>query len=266
METLELREEVVTVKQFRPNGWLPEGHDGEFRYTHCFEQLVPKNDPSGYPITGLTAEDETWFETKLGLKPGTLSRYNKDYWTKFRTNVPKDGLVLRLENPKDYLTYKVLLADQEVANSEAEKHDSPFANFVITSELQEAKSKAAEVSVKRKAWGVFSKMSSEDMANFLKVFGKRPASNSTNEWLEAEIGKLIESRPQIFLDIIEDDSFKMKAFIDDCIVKKALVKTGSKYALIGGDIIGYSLEETIDYLKAPENQEVYISLKSKLEV
>jgi hypothetical protein len=58
----------------------------------------------------------------------------------------------------------------------------------------------------------------------------------------------------------------MKAFIDDCIVKKALVKTGSKYALIGGDIIGYSLEETIDYLSKAENQEVYINLKSKLEV
>lgn len=266
MDTLELREEVVTIKQFRKNGWLPEGHDGEFRYTHCFEQLVPKNDPSGYPITGLTPEEEAEFEKKLGLKSGTLSKYNKDYWGSFRTNIPKEGLVLRLDNPRDYLTYKVLKADQEVANSEAEKHDSPFANFVITSDIQESKAKAAEVSVKRKAYNEFSKMTNEDMGNFLKVHGKRPAPNATTEWLEAEIGKIIDTRPELFLDTLKDTNFKMKAFIDDCVVKKALTKSGSKYLLMGGDIIGYSLEETIEYLQKPENQEVYISLKSKLEV
>lgn len=266
MDTLELREEVVTVKQFRKNGWLQEGHDGEFRYTYCFEQLVPKNDPSGYPITGLTAEEESWFEDKLRLNSGTLSRYNKDYWGKYRINIPKEGLILNLDNPKDYLTYKVLLGHKEVANSEAEKHDSPFANYVITSDIQESKAKAAEVGVKRKAWSVFSKMTNEDMADFLKVYGKRPAPNATTEWLEAEIGKLIETTPKTFLNIMEDKTFQMKAFIDDCIVKKALTKSGSKYILMGGDIIGYSLEDTIDYLSKAENQEVYISLKSKLEV
>lgn len=266
METLELREETVTVKQFRKNGWLPEGHDGEFRYTHCFEQLVPKNDPSGYPITGLTSEEESWFEETLRLSSGTLSRYNKDYWGSFRVNIPKEGLTLNLKNPKDYLTYKVLLAHKEVANSEAEKHDSPFANFVITSDVQEAKSKAAEVGVKRKAWAAFSKMTNEDMANFLKVYGKRPAPNASTEWLEAEIGKLIETTPTTFLSTLDDKDFKMKAFIDDCVIKKALTKSGSKYMLMGGDIIGYSLQETIDYLSKAENQEVYISLKSKLEV
>lgn len=266
MDTLELRDELVTVKQFRKNGWLPEGHDGEFRYTHCFEELVPKNDTSGFPTTGLSQEEEAWFEKQLSLNPGTLSRYNKEYWGKYRVKISKEGLVLNLMNPKDYLTYKVLHAHQEVANSEVEKHDSPFANFVITSELQEAKSKAVEVGVKRKAWGLFAKMSNEDMMSFLKVFGKRPANNASTEWLESEIGKLIETKPEQFLLIMEDKSFKMKAFIDDCIAKKALTKSGSKYLLMGGDIIGYSIEDTIDYLSKPENQEVYIQLKSKLEV
>ena len=266
METLELREDVVTVKQFRPNGWLPQGHDGEFRYTHCFEQLVPKNDPSGYPITGLTQEEETWFENKLSLTPGTLSKYNKDYWSTFFIKVPKEGLVLNLSNPLDYLTYKVLEGDQEVANSEIEKADSPFARFVITSEMQEAKVEAANFSIKKKAYAAFGKMSSEDMRSFLKVYGNTPSDNASPEWLESQIGKIIDEKPTKFLDIVEDKAFKMKVFIKDCIAKKALKKSGSKYALMGGDIIGYSLEDTIEYLGKAENQEVYINLKSKLEV
>ena len=266
MTDLELRDEVVTVKQFRKNGWLPAGHDGEFRYTHCFEELVPKNDPSGFPLTGLSQEEETWFETQLSLKPGTLSRYNKDYWGAYRIKIPKEGLVLHLKNPKDFLTYSVLKGHQEVANSEVEKHDSPFANFVITSDIQEAKALSIEVGIERKAWGIFAKMSNEDMKGFLKVYGKKPAATASTEWLEAEIGKVIKTNPKQFISIMEDKSFKMKIFIDDCLSKKALTKSGSKYMLMGGDIIGYSLEDTIDYLAKPENQEVYIQLKSKIDV
>ena len=266
MEELELRGEVVTVKQFRKNGWLPEGHDGELRYTHCFTQLVPKNDKSGYPVTGLTAEDEKYFETKLHLDAGTLSRYNIDYWANFRTDIPKDGLSLELDDPYKGLIYKVLLANPEVANSEAEKADSPFANYVVTSEQQEAKAKSVEINFTRKAWQEFGKMSSKDMGDFLKVYGKRPAPNATPEWLESQIGDIITSSPATFITIKSDPNFKMKSFIDDCIVKKALSKSGSKYLLAGGDVIGYSLSDTIDYLGLPENQEVYIQLKSRIEV
>lgn len=266
METLEMRDETVTVKQFRKNGWLPEGHDGELRYTHCFAQLVPKNDKTGYPVTGLTPEDEAFFESKLKLASGTLTRYNLDYWGDFRIDIPKEGLSLDLNNPYNLLVYKVLCADPEVANSEAEKHDSPFAQYVITSDQQEAKANSIKVNLKRKAWGEFSNMSSEEMANFLKVYGKRPAPNATSEWLESEVGKLIETNPELFLAIKNDENFKMKTFIDDCLVKKALIKSGTKYSLTGGDIIGYSLENVIEYLSKPENQEVYIQLKSRLDV
>lgn len=266
METIELKEEKVTVKKFRKNTWLQEGHDGEFRYTHCFESLVPLADSSGYPVTGLNQEEEAFLEKKLSLSPGTLSRYNKDYWGKFQIKIGKNGLVLDLSSPKDYLNYLVLTAHQQVAKSEIEKFDSPFAEYVITSDVQEAKASAKKVQSKRKAYKIFSAMSTEEMAGFLKVYGKRPGKNTTAEWLESEIGKIIEKDAKEFIAVSEDPAMQMKIFIDDCLVAGALTKNGTKYGLKGGDIIGYSLEDTIAYLKANENQEVYINLKSKLEV
>jgi hypothetical protein len=266
MSSIELRDEVVTLKQFRTNGWLPQGHDGEYRYTNCFEEIVILMDSSGYHNTGLTKEQEEEFEKLLSLPGGTLSRYNKEYWGKYRIKIPKTGLDLRLDNPKDLLTYTILQAHQYVANSEVEKAESPFATYVLTSQLQEAKVVAKKVNKKKEAYKIFSNMTTTDMSNFLKVYGKKPGKNATADWMEAEIGKIIENTPEEFLYVAQDPLLTMKIFISDCIDKKALIKNGSKYALTGGDIIGFSLEDTIVYLKDPVNQEVYISLKSKLDV
>jgi len=266
MSEVELRDEIITLKQYRTNGWLPEGHDGEYRYTHCFEEIVLLADSSGYHVTGLTPVTEAEFEQLLKLKPGTLSRYNKDYWGTFRIKIPKNGLTLHLNNPKDLLIYTILLEHQQVANSEVEKSDSPFAQYVLTSTLQEAKVVAKKVNLKKEAYKLFSAMSTTDMEGFLKVYGKKPGKNATSDWLESEIGKIIELNPQDFINIAKDSSLKIKIFIADCIDKGALKKIGSKYALTGGDVIAYSIEEAITYLTDKANQEVYINLKSKLDV
>lgn len=263
---LELREEKVEVKQFRKNGWLPEGHDGELRYSRCAVELLPQVDQTGYPITGLDEEAERFFEQKLSLSTGTLSRYNQDYWSKYRIKIGKEGLFLDLKNPKDLLTYELLKVHTKIANSEAEKRDSPFAEYVLTSKTQEAKAEAVTVKEKRKAYKLFGAMSTKEMAGFLKVYGKRPSKGTGTDFLEAEIGKIIENSPKEFITIMEDPALKTKVFIDDCLAAGALIKSGSKYLLKGGDVIGYSLDETIVYLKAPENQEVLISLKSKVKV
>ena len=262
---VDLREEKVTVKQFRRNGWLPEGHDGALRYTRCAVELLPQVDSTGYPVTGLNEETEKFFEDKLSLSTGTLSRYNQDYWSKYRIKIGKEGLFLDLNNPKDLLTYELLKVHNKIANSEAEKRDSPFAEFVLTSKTQEAKADAVTVKEKRNAYKLFGAMTAKEMAGFLKVYGKRP-SDTGADFLEAEIGKIIENNPKEFVTIMEDPALLTKVFIDDCLAAGALVKSGSKYMLKGGDIIGYSLDETIVYLKAPENQEVLISLKSKVKV
>lgn len=266
MSELELVDEVVTVKQFRGNNWLPTGHDGEYRYTHCAEELVPLVDRQGYHITGLDEESERFFEKTLGMTVGTLSRYNEDFWSTYRIRIPKEGLILNKKNPKDYLTVKVLQAHQRVANSEAEKKDSPFADYVITSSEQEARVESKKVKIRRKAYKIFGGMSTEDMKAYLKVSGSRPGDNASTDFLESSIGKAIETNATEFIRVMEDPDFKMKLFIENCLATGALVKSGSKYTIKGSDTIGHSLDATIEYLKAPENQEVYIALKSKLDI
>ena len=104
------------------------------------------------------------------------------------------------------------------------------------------------------------------MTNVLKVHGKKMDDSVSPDFIESEIDKMIEDNPKAFLAIVNDNNFSMKVFIEDCVRAKALVKSGSKYMLAGGDVIGYSLSDTIDYLKDPTNQEVYINLKGRLDI
>ena len=257
----------VTLKPIKKNGWLPDDHDGSIRYSKCFERLtVQATRGSGVLKTGLTEKDEQRLEKIMHMASGTLSKYNKDYWTMFRVDVPKDGLILDLSLPEDELKYLVLQAHQRVANSEMERFDSPFAEYIMTSEEQEAKVVNKKSKLKRKAYKVFSAMSTTEMKDVLKVMGKRAGDDSSVDFIESQLDKIVTDNPQAFITTVEDPTFKMRAFIDDCISSRVLVKSGTKYQLPGGDTVGYTLEQTIEYLQNPDNQEVYLDLKGKLDI
>ena len=257
----------VTLKPIKKNGWLPDDHDGSIRYSKCFERLtVQAARGTGVLQTGLSDEDEKRLESKMNMSSGTLSRYNKDYWTMFRVDVPKEGAILDLSSPEDELKYLVLRAHQRVANSEMERFDSPFAEYIMTSDEQEAKVVNRKSKLKRKAYKVFSGMSTTEMKDVLKVMGKRVGDDVSVDFVESQLDKIVTDDPQNFLTTVEDPTFAMRAFIDDCISSRVLVKNGTKYQLPGGDVVGYTLEQTIEYLQNPDNQEVYLDLKGKMSI
>lgn len=250
--------------------WLPEGHDGEVRYTGCAEYLcVPFDMQTRRLKTGLTKEDEERLEQVLKLEKGTLSAYNNAFWGDFKSaiRIDKNGLVLDIDNPKDEIIYKNLLAHPDVANSEEEMdgENAPYYKYLITSEEIAAKVKNERYKTKRDAYKMFGKTTTANLRNFLKLAGKKADESSTPDFVESEVCEIIERDPQQFIDIMSDKDFDMKVFVYDCIGIRSVIKKGPKYLINGGDQIGMSLEETVSYLKDPMNQDVYLSLKSKLD-
>ncbi len=257
----------VTLKPIKKHGWLPDDHDGSLRYSKCFERLtVQATKGTGILNTGLTEADEKRLEKKMHMSPGTLSKYNRDYWTMFKIDVPSEGISLDTNSPEDEVKYLVLKAHQRVANSEMERFDTPFAEYVMTSVEQEAKMENKKSKLKRRAYKVFSNMSTTEMADVLKVMGKRAGDTASVDFIESQLDKIVTEDPQTFINTVEDPTFKMRAFIDDCISSRVLVKNGTKYQLPGGDIVGYTLEQAIEYLQNPDNQEVYLDLKGKMSI
>jgi len=258
----------VHVKPFRKT-WLPEGHDGETRYTSCAEFLaVPISMASGEMVTGLTEFEERQLEEELLLQPKTLSKYNKEFWGAYKQMIRMDryGLTLDLSKPWDYIKYKNLLVNPKVAPNEAQKLDSPEFEYVLTSVEAEAKFKNQINKVKKNAYTKFDKLTISDKKNILKMYGHRIDDSYSEEIIDSKLFDYIEKEPQTFLDKLEDPDFKMKVFISDCLHIGAMKKNGSKYMINGGETIGLSLAEVISYLGDPNNQDVYVSLKAQLEV
>jgi predicted metal-binding transcription factor (methanogenesis marker protein 9) len=263
------RQGIVHVKPINRPTWLPEGHDGEFRYTNCAEFLaVQMNVRTRTHNTGLEKDEETTLEKELKLEPGTLSPYNSIYWSSYPTMIPitRDGIMLDLANPKDYIWYKNLLVHSEVANSETEKYDSPEYRYVMTSPEQEAKVKNEQGKVRREAYKLFGKLSIDNMKDVLKLLGQRVSDDVSIDFVEGKITETMDENPQAFINLVKDKDFKMKVFVSNCIAKKAIIKNGPKYLLNGGDQIGLGIDEAIAYLSDHNNQDVYKSLKAKVEI
>ncbi len=262
------RSGMIQVRPFRRT-WLPDGHDGEIRYTNCADFLaVPINMRTGEMMTGLTDAEERELEDELLLPPKTLSRYNKAFWGDYKQliRIDKKGLTLNLEKAWDYIKYKNLTVHPKCAINEAEKLNSPEYEYVITSIEAEAKFRNQIHKIKKSAYTRLDKLTMSDKKNLMKLYGHSIDDSYSEEIVDAKLYEYIENDPQTFLDKLDDPDFKMKVFIYDAIKVGALKKSGARYLINGGETIGLSLQETIDYLSNPANQDVYISLKAQVEV
>ena len=159
METIEKAKEIeklipkkVTLKASRKHGWLPENHDGAFRFTNTAEHLTIQRDRYTKLLnTGLTPEDESRLEKALGLEKGKLSKYS-DYWDTFKIVIPKDGVVLQpASSPTDEVAWRVMCAHQEVANTLSDKRTG-FERYVMHSEEEEAENINKEINIKLEAY------------------------------------------------------------------------------------------------------------------
>ena len=96
--------------------------------------------------------------------------------------------------------------------------------------------------------------------------GKTIGIDASSSVIESMMMEYIESNPQKFIDAFKDDDKALKMFINNALEAKALVKKGATFCINGGERIGTSLIDTVDYLKNPDNISVYESIRSKVDV
>ena len=264
----------VTVRPIvrKKGSWLPADHDGSFMYTGCKRSYVlPIDGRRNQLIPILTAEEQTYYEKVLFMNPGDLSIYKRqdNFWAahRFHVDVTKEGLTLDLSNPMDNLRYRVLKLNPEIAPSWAKRFDSGEFKFALVEEGEQVQTEVVKANKLQEAYKFLSEIenSADRMADFLKVYGKKPAPNAKKDFLKAEHQKLIEENIEEYLKLSKDKDFEMKIFIDNCLEIGALVKDKTKYMLPGGDIIGTSLDDTVQYLRNKKYSDILATLKAKIE-
>lgn len=247
---------IVKVKPIKRETW-----SGFIRFRNAKDHIAAYYDTTGTLVTGLSKEDEERLGKVLKRDLSPVSSFWHDY-SIIMTDREKD---FNLDNPEHELAYKLMLAHQRVANSEAERYLFPHAEYIIVNEEAEAKVKNEKYNVKRKAMTSYNDLSLDQMRDILKLYpGFTRLDSVTADVVEAKLFELMENDPEKFLKFVQDKNLDMKIKLKDFVSAKILRKNKSAY-YYGDDNIGHDEESTITYLKDPQNQGLMIALEKQLE-
>tara|TARA_R110002012_G_scaffold37023_4_gene104117 strand:- start:13594 stop:14358 length:765 start_codon:yes stop_codon:yes gene_type:complete len=246
----------VILKALERQSW-----SGFSRFPKCKDTVIASLGRGGYE-TGLSKEDEKRLEKELQMKPGELGKYS-EYWRDYTVILNDKDKPLQLERARDFIDYKILMASNRVANSVNELSSWPKAEYVIYDAEEDAKKDNLKIKEKRKAYKKFNSMTSSEMRNVLKLMGKK-AANASDTLIENTLAEILDKDPTIFNETMNMPDFKIRVLIEDLVSINALRIRGGHY-MFGDSAIGHDLEATCLYLKDPKNQDIVLSLKSKLK-
>ena len=269
---------VMVVPVRRKGQWLPEGHAAAFLHGQSYwEYPVKREQKTGILIDPLTDAERKFFESvesNMALDTGDLSKRDQNYWTDFKVRLRNEVKVLDLSKPEEYIIYKVLLTnDGTIAPSEAEKFGKGTYKFAIVEEGYQNIEKVKSAGSKMEAYKFFGKIESSPtkMKEFLNVYytqkpgGKSVPSNAKQEFLIAEIEKVIEVDLSGFLTLANDKEFEKKVLIYSGLKFKAILREGMNYKTPEGTIMGVNLQEAIAFLDNPSNSDEVIRIKGRIE-
>lgn len=236
-------------------------------------KYVPKQLENGQMANTLTNEEKEYLEKALDLPENGLSKYKKDsYWNTISISLGKQGAVLDLSNPVDYIKYKVLLKyEDQICPNIAEVNKKQTYRFVIVKKDDEAKAVLKRTDVKKEAYKLLGKLEDDRNAlrDFLMVSNIRVSEDTSLDWMSAEVAKIVDSNPNKFVDILKDPSYTTRVLFQKAFAKGEIVRKNSQYYTKDGIALAEAnqpatLDNAIAYLESNVNQEYRLLLISKV--
>lgn len=229
-------------------------------YPNCSHGVGTYWTRSGRRYTGLEKEDIE----RLGKELGEDLNPNSDFWNTAPVRIAyKDSYVtIDTSEPKGELQYKYLKNHKRVKFGYTDKKAG--AEYVLVQEEETAKEVNQKARIERQAISEFGKLSLEDRVKVLRLYG-HSAKDVNAEIIESTLYQLVKEDPQKFIDVwVSNDKKEMQYLLEEAVSNGVLRKNKTIYKY-GSDILGHTLEDTIDYLTDPKNNDLLIAIKSRLE-
>ena len=167
------------------------------------------------------------------------------------------------------LKYLILISNKMlVSPSYDERILKATYEFMIVDEDKVTIKKLAEANVKADAFVKFAEItnSKSSIVGFIKSLGRTIPATATLDWLKSEVLNVIEKDPKYFLEIVNHPQYNDRIFVQEATEAGAIIRKGNKrYTLDNGSELG-DLTDVIMYLNNPDNQEVKMRIKAKVDL
>ena len=242
---------VVELKIKKKNPWI-----GLVKYKNCFDYIAPYFTRSGSIYTGLTPEDERYFEKALGYEEGHLAK-TSDFWTTFCVKVGTRTLLLDDSIPRQAMIIKFLSGHKRVATS-LDRLDAGKDYLLINREA-EAVEQNKQNKLRRDAIKEFDKLSLEEMRQCLRLFGMS-ADRMSNELVESTLFNMVDKQPKRFFEKWVNNKQKETEYLLEQAIAKGVIRKDKTHYFYGTDMFADTLQDAIAYLDNKKNQDLKLAI------
>lgn len=247
---------VVELKIRKNNPWA-----GLLKYKACFDYIAPYFTRSGSVYTGLTPEEETYYEKALGYAEGTLAK-SSDFWKTFCVKVGARGVILDDSIPRHQMIIKFLSGHKRVATSLDKL--TAGKDYILINRQAEAIEQNKINKLRRDAIKEFDKLTLDQMRKCLRLFGVK-SDTMSNELVESTLFNLVDKQAKKFFDIWVNNKSKETDFLLEEAIAKGVIRKEHTSYYYGTDMIADSKDAAIAYLDAKKNQDLKLSIINQVE-
>lgn len=219
---------------------------------------------------GMTQKE--FFEKELGVDLNPTLKQEDNFWRtdrRGRVVLTKEGTTLNLNQSLDMLKYLILLADKmRISPSYDDRTLKATYEFMIVDESKVTTKKLEEANVKANAFVKYAEITNSKTATigFIKSLGRTIPATANDEWLKNEVLNIVDSNPTYFLEIVNHPQYAERIFVQEAVEAGAVIRKGEKrYTLDNGAELG-DMTDVINYLLNPDNQEVKLRVKAKIDL
>ena len=243
----------VILRPINKNNW-----SGIVRYSNCSDHLNSYYTRTGRRYTGLSDLDAE----RIGKKLGVNLNPNADFWDTFGIQIKdRDVIIDTSLGEEEELKYLFAKNHKRVVIGNTVKAG---ADYQLIESENEAFVENVKNRLKRRAISEFDKMTPDQMRKALRLFGYS-SDRISNEVAESTLFSIVETDPESYLKIWVDNSNKdVQYLLEEAAANNVIRKSKTVYKY-GTDVLGYTLDDAIDYLKNPTNQDVKKAILTQLE-
>ena len=281
-----LKKEIVEVKFIKSTSTMYSNESplqGGLAETSSIVYAVPRE--NGMIKAVLTPEEQAFFEKYFNLPENTMnpSAINNNYWTTYnrgyinRVTLDKSGKRLHLDNAKEYIEWKILLANPEyICPNQENLENSRKATyrFVLNNDTTVANAAGKSADLKLELFEIYSKYKEDaDMLRTIcyLVEHKKVSPKTKIELLKEKVTNMIINDSKDCYPVMSSKTLEQKKAIIIGVEKGIISDRNSFYFYtengqkLSSDFEEPNLNNAANYLADVANQELYFSILKKIK-